>query len=648
MEKNKLFNKDQAGFRQKRSTIDQVMRLQNDVINGLNNKKYTVAIFLDLKKAFDMVWTTGIMDKMQKLGITGRTYWWVKEFLANRTFQVKVGQDVSDAFNLQNGTPQGSVISPVLFLIAINDFPDLERGVQKSTFADDSAIWKTGGSLELTTKQIQKELTKIESWCTKWGFNLSVEKTVGMVFSEVKRPDQTTIKLENQNIKFVKKTKFLGMMLDNRMSWAEHIKYTVDKCKKTLNLMRCLTGQGWGADKTSLLMIYKALIRSKIDYGCIAYNSTCTKQHKEKLDKIQAAALRICCGAMKGTPNASLQVECGEMPLELRRLSFSLKYREKIQTISNHPTTDILKKTWRAFKTNKKRATFLKIIDQHVDETRQAEKMKIFETPPWKQTRPKTNMTLHSQISKSTTSQEEMKAYAQAHIWEHGQNKIMIFTDGSKDEEGRVGAAFCSKQLNLQEKFRLPDRNSIFTAEMTAINRVLEHLKTATFHEEVVIFTDSLSAVQAIDAGESKARPNLTIEIINNIDELAKNGKQCEIHWIPSHVGVEGNEAADILAKESTTHAIVDVHVNPELQDIYADIEMRINSLWQTRWDEETKGRHHHTIQPEVDGKIKYIDRNNRRKETFLTRLRLGRCRLKHYLHQMGIGTRTKQSNTGS
>ena len=122
-------------------------------------------------------------------------------------------------FQLTERNSQGSVISPVLFLIAINDFPDLERGVQKSIFADDSAIWKTGGSLELTTKQVQSELTKIEGWCARWGFNLSVDKTVGMVFCEVGRPDETTIKLQGQNIKLLKKTKFLGMVLDNQMSW---------------------------------------------------------------------------------------------------------------------------------------------------------------------------------------------------------------------------------------------------------------------------------------------------------------------------------------------------------------------------------------------------------------------------------------------
>ena len=155
---------------------------------------------------------------------------------------------------------------------------------------------------------------------------------------------------------------------------AEHIKYTADKCKKILNLMRCLSGQGWGADKTTLLMIYRALIRSKIDYGCIAYNSTCAKQHKEKLDNIQSAALRICCGAMKGTAIASLQVECGECHSNSVD-SPQPQVPEKIQTINNHPTTVILKKTWRSLKNVQETSHIVKIIDQHVDEETTAEKM---------------------------------------------------------------------------------------------------------------------------------------------------------------------------------------------------------------------------------------------------------------------------------
>ena len=102
-----------------------------------------------------------------------------------------------------------------------------------------------------------------------------------------------------------------------------------------------ISGSKWGADKKCLLIIHKALIRSVIDYGCIAYN-TASDNTKSRLDRIQTDALRLSCGGMRGTAAAALQVECGEMSLSLRRESLQLKYETKIQNTENHPATSII------------------------------------------------------------------------------------------------------------------------------------------------------------------------------------------------------------------------------------------------------------------------------------------------------------------
>ena len=163
--------------------------------------------------------------------------------------------------------------------------------------------------MKQVTKNIQKSMNKIEKWTSLWGFNLSKEKTLGIVFCHNNKPDKTEIFINKTKVKFVEQVKFLGMTLDKQLTWRPHINKLIEKTKKTLNLMRSLSGQSWGATKTTQMMIYRALIRSRIDYGCIVYN-TISNDLQNQLSRIQTAALKICSGSMKGTASSALQVEC--------------------------------------------------------------------------------------------------------------------------------------------------------------------------------------------------------------------------------------------------------------------------------------------------------------------------------------------------
>src|SRR5688572_32290055 len=112
-----------------------------------------------------------------------------------------------------------------------------------------------------------------------------------------------------------------------------------------MNLMRAVSGNHWGASKKALLNIYRALIRSVIDYGDIAYTSA-PKSYLDKLSSIQTEALRLCCGAAKGTAASALQNECGELPLFLRRLQNSLKFGAKILGSKFHPFRRTMENHW--------------------------------------------------------------------------------------------------------------------------------------------------------------------------------------------------------------------------------------------------------------------------------------------------------------
>jgi len=158
METNSLFNKSQSGFRKACSTTDHIIRLADDVHLAIKNRQYTLAVMLDLTKAFDMVWHRGLLHKIKGLVLQGNVLEFIKDFLTERTIRVRIGSSLSSPYNLDSGTPQGSVISPLLFLLMINDIDDPLNGERLSLFADDSALWKPGPNLIELTKNVQNYL----------------------------------------------------------------------------------------------------------------------------------------------------------------------------------------------------------------------------------------------------------------------------------------------------------------------------------------------------------------------------------------------------------------------------------------------------------------------------------------------------------
>ena len=273
VEKNNLLSKNQSGFRKNKNTIDQILRLQDNILKKFKNREEVLAIFIDFERAYDMLHVPTLLKKLLNMGIIGKTYNWIVNFLSSRTFQVKVGASLSDKYILENGTPQGSIISPLLFLIMINDIPNEIDGVEMTLFADDSSIYASHRNRNKLQKKIQLSLDAINAWCNRNGFKISVGKTIGVLFTKKGKIGNINVKVGNETIKIEKTAKFLGVIFDHRLSWKPHIDYVIAKCKNRMNLMRAVSGNHWGASKKAQLHIYRALIRSVIDYGDVAYAS---------------------------------------------------------------------------------------------------------------------------------------------------------------------------------------------------------------------------------------------------------------------------------------------------------------------------------------------------------------------------------------
>ena len=346
IDKHHLLNDNQAGFRSCRSTIDQLLRLHTDANQGLKCKKTTLAVFIDFSKAFDLLWREGLLYKLRKKGITGNTYAWIADFMSKRTMQMRVEATLSTVKEVEMGTPQGSVLSPLLFLLMVSDFPETV-GIKTSLFADDGAIWKTGRKVNLLHSAIQEQLKNISKWCDMWGFIINAKKTVSICFTRSTKQSKLPIELavKAETVEHVRSAKFLGLIFDSKLTWTAHVAYIAERCGNKINLMRMLTGRKWGCSKKSLLSIYKALVRSVLDYGSeIFYTATDTAM--KKLDAIQAKCLRICCGALTSSPIHALQNECGEMPLHLRRDELLMRHAIKIKSNTCNSAAEALHETW--------------------------------------------------------------------------------------------------------------------------------------------------------------------------------------------------------------------------------------------------------------------------------------------------------------
>ena len=329
----------QAGFRKHHSTLDHAVRLKTEIENSLSVGGITVAVFLDFSRAFDLVWIDGLLLKLMRYNIGGNCLKFLRAFLINRSAEVVVDGVNSTKFFPENGTPQGCVLSPILFSLFINDFPKLSTFTSSALFADDSSIWRSGNNINIISHHLQADLKIIESWCKEWGFVVNVKKCMGVIFSR-KKNLETSLILNGVQLQFSKSFNFLGFWFDCHLTWSQHINYIVQRSKSRINLLKCISHNEWGADRNTLLLVYRALIRSLLDYGCMLYKSA-SKHLLKKLDAVQCTSLSLVAGAMKGTALSSLLHDCDELPLNLRRDMLSAKYLAKILSCPGHIAHEI-------------------------------------------------------------------------------------------------------------------------------------------------------------------------------------------------------------------------------------------------------------------------------------------------------------------
>ncbi|XP_024859831.1 uncharacterized protein LOC108230932 [Kryptolebias marmoratus] len=426
------------------------------------------------------------------------------------------------------------------------------------------------------------------------------------------------LKLYENAIEREDQIKYLGMWFDKKLTWKVHIDKIVEKSKRILNIMRCLRGREWGADRKALKTVYIGLIRSVFDYGSILYNSA-SNSLLTKIDKIQYQALRLCCGAMKTTPVSALQVEMGEMPLELRREQLALNYWVNIKGHDGtHPPRATLLPCQEKGKKQINSFGWIilnKVKDAGIDNFLISPVVLTPVIPSWNFDQAEVDLKL---LEKGRQlERKEVENYIKREYSEY----IQIYTDASKMLNNQVGISFIAPDLNFMKHKRISDNLTVYTGELMAILMALEWVEEME-RRKVVICSDSSSALISIKEINSEARQDIVLEIAHAIFRTKSRGSHIKLVWIPAHIGVVGNELADSFAKSASKKNTVDLDIKISKNEVKNIIKEYIKGKWQKKWDRGDKARSYYSIQKKV-GEFRKCNRS-KKEEDIISRIRFG------------------------
>ena len=210
------------------------MHLVDSITSSIDQKKFTVGIFIDLSKAFDTVNHKILLEKLQHYGIRGLALDWIRNYLSDRYQFVEYNGIQSSSNEIKCGVPQGSILGPLFFLLYINDICNVSSILNFILFADDTNLFLSHNDLSFMMNTINSELLKLSEWFKANKLSINIQKSSYMIFKTRQKRyiPEFSIEINNTKIKRVNEVVFLGVVLDENLSWKPHISHTSRKISK--------------------------------------------------------------------------------------------------------------------------------------------------------------------------------------------------------------------------------------------------------------------------------------------------------------------------------------------------------------------------------------------------------------------------------
>lgn len=305
---NLLIN-EQFGFRQQHSTTHQLLRMVDKITNGYNTNRATGVVFLDVAKAFDRVWHEGLLSKLIRLEFPGYLVNLIHSYLTGRSFTVHINGATSSPRPILAGVPQGSIISPILFNLFTNDIPTSIPNTELALYADDAAIICQSFQPKQLGKYLQHALEIIGPWYDANRVAIHPDKTHATLFSQRRNPDPPEIRLDGKIITWTNTNLYLGVTLDSKLRWKEHVEKIASKANGKIAALYPLL-KSRSMPLASKLRLIQGVIVPTMTYASPVW-SGCSPNVREKLQKVQNKALKIALRTPMYTRTTSIHRDTG-------------------------------------------------------------------------------------------------------------------------------------------------------------------------------------------------------------------------------------------------------------------------------------------------------------------------------------------------
>ncbi|CAB0034761.1 unnamed protein product [Trichogramma brassicae] len=539
--------RSQHGFRKGLSCSDNLTNLLLKTEEAFLTGREVFAAFLDVEGAFDNVNIDILIDKLASLGCSLNTILFIKFITHERFIHTEI-----DGLKRRScrGVPQGSVLSPLLYAIYVASVTEgLPACVHVSQFADDLAIFTVSGDSGCSITTLEHSISTLDQNLGGLGLRIAPSKTNFIHFNRKKiAPGNRRINVGGLAVKSGNNIRFLGVILDYELSFKAQIDNVHAKCSSSLNIIKFLRGTWWGSHPDTLIILYKCFIRSIIDYASFVYLPT-TSHLLQKLERIQFAAIRLALGYRQSTPTNILLAESKLPSIEERARLMERAYMAKILSNSGSETYTSIIQFTNFLRHHNSNRIFSQCILSFMNSD-----LTIFSGNNF-------NLYNHSFLSLFHTIPTN---FAIGHSAKNSPNPNLIieefinknhltpiFIDGSKIPGAPgVGYAFYCPEDDHHSFRALSPLASIFSAECHAIND-LDYITHLADDRKYIIMSDSLSALMSLQSLNIGVKTNHVILDIKERLPALSHGS-VSLAWIPSLIGIGGNETVDALARAAT------------------------------------------------------------------------------------------------